>query len=163
TLAWLTWAPVLALLFPPTALLLVHTLGEPGQEYRLLYAFPVSFIWVECMRRALSRLPRLKEPHAALLSCLVIAWMGLRWDDPWYGRLRLQIHRPAAERTLIPQDVTAEWFRVHRQGLKGCTLLTDNITDFAITTHLADSVQRSGRIAPSHTARLMKTLEELLT
>ncbi len=141
-LAALTLMPTLFLLFPPTALAFAAMIRTGSVSYRILYAFPLSFMLVVGIRdlgigiaRALGRSrERWIGLAAAGLAVLVFA---IPASYPWRGRGWFAFHRAPEERELLFLDETARWLQEHRQFGRSCRILGDSATQWALAAHLA--------------------------
>ena len=115
-LCWLTLLPPLLLLFPPAVWLVaaLHGSTPAPMHYRLLFAFPTSFLLVAGLRQAVARLRArgLRVPVAvAAVPLLAFGALGSGFAG---GRLWFQLLRPGDAASLVPLDATAEWLESQR-------------------------------------------------
>ncbi len=132
-IAALTWAPLLCLLFPPSAALLAKLFRGPEFMARLLFAFPVAMALTAGFRRAGL------APKAALI--VVVIFGALPWY-PFRGRLWFQVYQPPTLRSYLPVDELAQWIvdygkRYPKTGAewRRCRFVSDHVTSFILATH----------------------------
>lgn len=83
---------------------------------------------------------------------------------PWRGRLFFQVYMPHASNSLKAMDTAAQWLYDNRNYKPGGYLITDSVTDFALTTHLGWTDIRPywyHRVSPYHTFQSLHTLKSL--
>ncbi|NET58347.1 MAG: hypothetical protein F6K47_19995 [Symploca sp. SIO2E6] len=146
TIALLTLTPYLLMLFPPFVLSFVVAMASRYPDnygtYRVLYAFPTSFILVLGFKETLILLTKrlkLNLPHLQLRLLIVTLAIILAFPPiyPYRGRFWFQIHQPPAVLSFKSIDTTAQWFFENRQLDAKCWLMTDAATDFTLNTYLA--------------------------
>ena len=117
-LACLTLAPAAVLLYPPTAVGLIASLGDrPILAFRALFAFPTSFAMVELLRRVIaarSPAPRWWNPLAPWAAVALLLPLALSPGAPIRGRLFFTLHRPPSGLSLEALDETVAWLAAHR-------------------------------------------------
>lgn len=116
--ATLTLTPVLLLTFPPTAVAAHQVPMDDDLRWRLLFAFPTSFVLLEVLKLTVARVDaRYGGPAGRTLTlALVVALFALALQPapPYLGRLWFLLHRPPPDLSLEFVDQTAEWFQARR-------------------------------------------------
>jgi hypothetical protein len=133
-IAALTLTPVALMLFPPFVIALALVTELPN-SYRVLYAFPTSFMLVTASYSLFHRHWGRRTACAAVVSLLL--GLGLLADSPWRGRLRFQLARTSSLEDLRFIEPLATWLKHSGPRLKtGCNVFSDNLTGFLLATHL---------------------------
>jgi len=142
-LSVLTWTGTLTLLMPLTVIaviLLFHRTGQPdGLFYRILYAFPTSFIFVYGFREILGHLKishSWSEQKKILAVFVVVLLFGIIPTRPWLGRLYFAVSLSNPERNLQYLDETVQWFKQNRKILEPCPILSDPLSGYALNAFL---------------------------
>jgi len=143
----LTLAPAFLLIFPPTVYLIAHFMVEPYHAYRILYAVPTGFILVasfkvgiEWLGQKLACISKQGVQYGITLALLLV--LAIPFSYPWRGRLFFQLYSPPPQNSLSAIDQTAQWFSNHRKFRDKQILLTDDLTDFVLSTHLGWTAER---------------------
>jgi len=169
----LTIAPLVTLLFPPTALLLAYLFNDSYLTSRLFLAFPLSISLIFGLKalteKLASHVPSLQKGIVQVaLAGLVVIIFSFPKDRPWRGRLQFQIYNTSPEQELVALDQTALWFAQNRSltKLRQCLLLTDQITKMALWAQLGLSDDynywtRSHKFAEVN--QLPQSFEELIS
>ncbi|NEP55967.1 MAG: hypothetical protein F6K31_02945 [Symploca sp. SIO2G7] len=146
TIALLTLTPYLLMLFPPFVLSFVVAMASGYSSnygtYRVIYAFPTSFILVFGLKETfilLTKKFKLHPPHLQLRLLVVILAILIALPPiyPYRGRFWFQIYQPPAALSFKSIDTTAQWFFTNRQLDAKCLLMADAATDFTLNTNLA--------------------------
>ncbi|MBI1859636.1 MAG: hypothetical protein HYR96_01800 [Deltaproteobacteria bacterium] len=148
----LTIAPFFVVLCPATALLLCWLMPTGYILYRIFYVLPFGFILVSSLLRAL--------PFWA--AGLLVAALAFPPAFPWRGRLAFLLYRAPAVREFTHLDQTARWIKENRPGILTCELITDDITDWVVSTHLGRNFSRANRLAPRLLTQKLDTTEKIL-
>jgi len=148
TIALLTLTPYLLMLFSPFVISFVVAMASYSSNYgtyRVLYAFPTSFMLVLGFKETcilLTKKYKLNLPHFKLILLMFISLIIIASPPiyPYRGRFWFQVYQPPAELSFKSIDTTAQWFFANRQLEAKCFLMTDGTTDFTLKTHLALSI-----------------------
>ncbi len=122
----LTIFPLLILVYPPFFVSYINILPAHFVIYRVLYAFPASFMLVLGVMELLKTISFKK--YRLLFSSILILLISLPYQEPWCGRLFFQIHQPPKERTFLELSETAKWFNDNLKLTRDCFFLNNNIT-----------------------------------
>ncbi len=132
-IATLTLTPTALMLFPPFAIALALVTELPN-SYRVLYAFPTSFMLVAASYSFLNKRSGKKAAFAVVLSLLV--GLGLLAESPWRGRLRFQVARTSPVADLRFIEPLVSWLHHNGPALKtSCNVFSDNLTAFLLASH----------------------------
>jgi hypothetical protein len=132
-IAALTLTPFLLLFFPPFVIALT-LLTELPNSYRVLYAFPTSFILIAVLFSTLQRRVSVVPAFVATLGLVVL--MGSFSASPWRGRLAFQLARTTPLEDLRVLDPLVHWVDKNKLKLKpSCNVFSDNMTSFLLSTH----------------------------
>jgi hypothetical protein len=142
----ITLAPILLLLFQPFTLF-ITAIDDPYTTFRILYAFPYSFMFVvglkemaEFVKNKLIKKGKSQTNYfinnSWIIGLLVIL-LSLQPSLPWRGRLWFQLYQPEPQLSLKNLDVTAQWFFENRPLESICVLGTDVTTSFILATHFS--------------------------
>ena len=169
-IAILTLTPVFLLIFPPSVYLIQKYLIDPTVAYRIIYAMPTSIMLLTGLKEGVQKISLKKKCFLQENICFVITFclllaLATPPTYPWRGRLFFQVYMPPASNSLKAMDTTAQWLHDNRNYKPGGYLITDSVTDFALTAHLGWTVMRPywyHRISPHFTFRSLHSLESLL-
>jgi hypothetical protein len=148
--ALLTLVPVALMLFPPFVLVFLAVLGDDYSiAWRVLYAFPASFMLVAGLKEGigfLTQVLRLRSKTVLVQVAVVaiVVCVSLVPIFPYRGRLWFVLHKPAPELSLDRIDTAAQWlFDNDRRNLK-CLLAADRASAmvFAATLGLPPEPER---------------------
>ncbi|NER23878.1 MAG: hypothetical protein F6J96_24870 [Symploca sp. SIO1C2] len=146
TIALLTLTPYLLMLFPPFVLSFVVAMASGHYSnygtYRVLYAFPTSFMLVLGIKEILILFTKKIKLHLSnfkllLLIFILVSIIAFPAIYPYRGRFWFQVYQPPAKLSFKSIDTTAQWFFTNRQMEAQCFLMTDGTTDFTLKTHFA--------------------------
>ncbi len=151
-----TLAPVFSLVFPPFVALYSLFLGTEV-AYRILYAFPLSIMFVEGVKIFLIRF-EVPKKSLLFLTGFVILCLALPHEYPWRGRLRFQLSPTPVGRDYQWMDSTAAWLKKNRAFDNGCRLVTDDLTGYIISTQLGRRPIEFTRLSPT---RIQKRVHSL--
>lgn len=170
-LSLLTLTPIFLLIFPVSVYLIAHFILEPHTSYRIVYALPTSFMLVLGLKEGMhwleEKIGHLKNEflqYALVVGLLLVLAMPPIF--PWRGRLFFQLYIPPQQRTLKDIDKTAQWLSFHRKLKYSELLFTDDLTDFALTTHLGWPLARPywyHRLIPGRISTWLTSQRRLLS
>jgi len=153
--------PVTCLFVPPFVLFFSAMLhGDNWIIYRVLYAFPYSFMLVVGLKEGgaflIRRLrTRPKDWLLGLSVASIVVLVSLVPSFPYRGRLWFQLYKPPPELSLQAIDATSQWlFENHRRDLS-CLLAGDNATAAVLATNFALPPTR--RLQPYNSAQVNST------
>ncbi|MCM0605491.1 MAG: hypothetical protein KA715_05325 [Xanthomonadaceae bacterium] len=135
TLSIFTLLPPTLMLFPPFVLGLT-ALTEAPNTYRVLYAFPTSYMIVQALYDLLS--PFKNRIHLRnAIAMIIILSLGTLSRSPWRGRLRFQLEKTPDLLKLTHLKSLQTWieslpFKIRPE----CRILTDNMASFYLSTKL---------------------------
>lgn len=175
-LSTLTLLPLLLLLFQPFTLLIAVIDGQ-YTTFRILYAFPYSFMLVVALKEMFNFINKFKKLYINkyVAVALLLIFVSAQPSLPWRGRLWHQLYKTPEELSLKNLDVTAQWFFENRQlGYhyviakwffknprldSKCLWVSDNATSFSLATHLA--LIPTERLSPYNPSQSLKTVDSL--
>lgn len=133
-LSTLTLLPVALCLFPPFVLILT-SLTEVSNTYRVLYAFPTSFMLVYALFDMSSRYIQSNWKWTVAVGLVLL--VGLNSHSPWLGRLRFQLEKVSPTHNLSVINPLIDWVRTQNRSFgKNCRILADNMTSFYLNARL---------------------------
>lgn len=148
-ISFLTLTPYVLFQFPPFVFVLLRVIGNYDHGYvtfRLLLAFPTSFMLVLGLRDTLKRLsqkflPRSRNNSAILAITLsIILMISSIPMFPYRGRLWFQIYQPPVALSLANLDRTAQWLSANYSKNLDCALIADGTTNFMVVTHFSNTI-----------------------
>lgn len=160
--AALSLMPVVLLLTPAFALVFA-SLTPMSNTYRILYTFPLSVAlfcgikaWLEDKQPRVLSSRRSYGVAMAVLAAAFVLWPA---KHPWRNRLHFQLHKPDRELELRALDQTAQWLKEHKPELRGCRILSDDVTDFVIGAHLGWAIHSARTERAIDVARVSSAAE----
>lgn len=178
-LSTLTFFPLLLLFFQPFTLF-IATLEDHYTTFRVLFAFPYSFMLLVGFKETLKTLSLMNQrfsinKYFVIISLLI--FLSLQSHLPWRGRLWHHLYHTPSELSLKNLDVTAQWFFKNRplknhyinahllfgnpKNDSQCLLVTDNATSFSLVTHLGLQLQGNQRLYPYNPSQDVNTFDTL--
>ena len=178
-LSTLTFFPLLILFFQPFTLF-IATLEDHYTTFRVLFAFPYSFMLVVGLKETLTSLSLKNQKitiNKYIVTISLLIFLSLQANLPWRGRLWHKIYPTPSQLSLKNIDVTAQWFFKNRPlknyyvnahmllGVRRvdsqCLLVTDNATSFSLVTHLGLQFQANQRLYPYNPSQSINTFDSL--
>ena len=177
-LCTLTFFPLLLLFFQPFTLF-IATLEDQYTTFRVLYAFPYSFMLVVGFKETFKSIYLMNQKFNInkYIIIFMLIFLSLQSNLPWRGRLWHLLYNTPAQLSLINLDITAQWFfknrplrnySINAQFLFGkpkinsrCLLVTDNATSFSLVTHLGLQFQGNQRLYPYNPSQSLMTFDSL--
>lgn len=144
-LVFLSFLPLFILVFPPSAIAVAKIFPSHYLTYRILYAFPLSFVLVQGLYQCFS-CSFFKSNFAWIATLVCIFLVTSNPSFPWRGRLFFQFHQPLELRTLKFVDQTAKWFFINRdiEKLRSCWITTDDATKTVLYSHFGANESVTG-------------------
>jgi hypothetical protein len=176
-LSTLTLLPLLLLFFQPFTLFIAIIDGH-YTTFRILYAFPYSFMLVVAIKEMLKFINKTKKVYVNnyIVVAFLLFFLSVQPSLPWRGRLWHQLYKTPEQLSLKSLDVTAQWFFENRQLeyqyaiaqwffenptlASPCSILvTDNATSFSLATHFG--LIPSNRLSSYNPSQSIKTVDSL--
>lgn len=175
-LSTLTLLPLLLLFFKPFTLFIAMTDGH-YTTFRVLYAFPYSFMLVVSLKEMFEFINKIKKVHMNnyVIVAFLLIFLSAQPSLPWRGRLWHQLYKAPEQLSLKSLDVTAQWFFENRQleyqyviaqwffenpkSDSQCLLVSDNATSFSLATHFG--LIPTDRLSAYNPSQSIKTVDSL--
>jgi hypothetical protein len=137
--SYLVLTPLVVLLWPPTALVVLKSFPSLYLSYRLLYAMPAALGVLEGIALLMSLFPSVVHKRLiGVVSACVLMWIATQPTPPWRGRLWFAAHQAPQEREYGQLMPMVEWFQdsFDSNVLRGCWFITDDISRTILSFHV---------------------------